>query len=56
MLITRQAHYEEVAGLGKSTIYIFAQRDTFFVGFILAVLGILLVMQIPRQRFRKKLL
>lgn len=46
MLINRQVHYEQVEGLSKNTIYLFAQKDTFFVGFILALFGILLVIQI----------
>ncbi|HWS30292.1 MAG TPA: MFS transporter, partial [Clostridia bacterium] len=50
MLIMRQTHYEEEAGFSKNAIYLFAQRDTFLVGSALAVLGILLVMQIPKKK------
>ncbi|QIB69304.1 MFS transporter [Aminipila butyrica] len=53
MLITREAHYEQVTGSDKSTIYLLAQRDTFFIGFVLALLGILLIMQIPNKKISK---
>jgi EmrB/QacA subfamily drug resistance transporter len=50
VLISRQAHYGSVAGLDKNQMYLFSQRDTFLVGFVLAAAAIVLVMRLPAKK------
>ncbi len=50
MLITRQIHYASNIGLDEKEIYLYAQRDTFFIGFVISVLAIFLIINIPHQR------
>jgi len=52
MLITRQIHYASNIGLDEKEIYLYAQRDTFLIGFVISVLAIFLIINIPHQRKR----